>query len=189
MVNSCKKEELQQEGGEPYFSFLKNGNEFTYKKYTITNSYFEGKSDTTRVESFKVKVSELLTSGNLFAVNNNFPLINIRLFYRNSSMFGVSPTDSIISKHSEMDGIYVQGFKDRTNAFPPSSRVYTESKNYNNKSIDVYHIGFSDGSDPAHYGEIVLSKDFGVVSAKYITDPHMPPISQIEAYELISTNF
>lgn len=193
VVLSCKKTEPEifgtTEADNPYFSFLKDKRVFTYKEYQIFVDYLRFKVDTTSVKAFTVEVSKTIPFGNHFALSNSFPLIDSREFYRTNSMFGVSPNDSILSKHYEIWNSYVVGFSGHSSLPKYINSAVLKNQFYKGDSVEVYYLRFSNDTYPHQFGHISISKDLGILSANFGSKKLMPQATSYTAYELVSTNF
>lgn len=179
---------LQEPKTEPYFSFMSDGKEYTYKKYNIIDQDWNQKADTTSVSTFKVKVSKTKVES-YFSLNEEFPLIDAQTFYNKGSFFGLSPLDSIMSEHYKRANAQNNQFRSHPALPSYPGRLVIKQEIFNGDSVEVFRFNYSDGSDPAHFGHVSISKKYGVISASYNVYPHIPPETYITFYELIDTNF
>lgn len=159
----CKKETLEpvvqssqeettteeQKTAENYFTFLKAGNEFTYRTI-CTETKFQNPVDTFQNVTNKVRVTNA-EAEHYYRLSRAFPSIDTRVLYSDSVFFGTNPFDTIIAND----------FKS-TNWFT----IYKRSIHklyFKGDSIETIRIFYDQTYEFDDTETIYISKDKGII--------------------------
>lgn len=169
----------------PYFSFLKDGNEFTYVKTSVLEDGWNKTSDTLSSTSYTVKVSKSKVE-NFYELDTNLPeLIPIQL-YSDSNHIGLSPFDVIVPKEIHPEVYYN---KKVVGLGQTSYRIKKTKIFFEGDSMNVWKIYYSDGGDPGLSGEIIISRDIGIISAFRSVYDYTPMLEAKDIYQLTGRNY